>query len=78
MLAQQCGLEPGEFVWTGGDCHLYSNHLDQARLQLTREPRPLPKLHILRKPDAIHAYEYEDFEILGYEPHPHIAAPVAV
>jgi thymidylate synthase len=78
MLAQQCGLEPGEFVWTGGDCHLYSNHLDQARLQLTREPRPLPKLHILRKPDAIDAYEYEDFEILGYEPHPHIAAPVAV
>ena len=78
MLAQQCGLEPGTFVWTGGDCHLYSNHLDQARLQLTREPRTLPTLRIRRKPDAIDAYDYEDFEIVGYEPHPHIAAPVAV
>jgi thymidylate synthase len=78
MLAQQCGLEPGVFVWTGGDCHLYSNHLDQARLQLERDPRPLPTLHILRKPDSIDAYEYEDFEILGYDPHPHIKAPVAV
>jgi thymidylate synthase len=78
MLAQQCGLEPGVFVWTGGDCHLYSNHLDQARLQLERDPRPLPRLAILRRPDAIDAYEYEDFEIMGYEPHPHISAPVAV
>ena len=78
MLAQQCGLEPGTFVWTGGDCHLYSNHLDQARLQLTREQRPLPKLTILRRPDAIDQYEYEDFEISEYDPHPHIAAPVAV
>ncbi|RJF85662.1 thymidylate synthase [Sphingomonas cavernae] len=78
MLAQQCGLEPGTFVWTGGDTHLYSNHFEQARLQLSREPRPLPTLHILRKPDAIDAYEYEDFEILGYDPHPHIKAPVAV
>jgi len=78
ILAQQCGLEPGEFIWTGGDCHLYSNHLDQARLQLTREPRPLPRLHILRRPETIDGYEYEDFEIVGYEPHPHIAAPVAV
>jgi thymidylate synthase len=78
MLAQQCGLEPGTFVWTGGDCHLYSNHLEQARLQLTREHRPLPKLHILRKPDSIDAYEYEDFEIVGYDPHPHIKAEVAV
>src|SRR3954464_10558712 len=78
MLAQQAGLEPGTFVWTGGDCHLYSNHLDQARLQLTREPRPLPTLTILRKPDAIDQYESEDFEIAGYEPHPHISAPVAV
>src|SRR5688572_17468969 len=78
MLAQQCGLEPGTFVWTGGDCHLYANHLDQARLQLTREPRPLPRLRIKRMPGAIDAYEYEDFEIEGYEPHPHIAAPVAV
>jgi thymidylate synthase len=78
MLAQQCGLEPGVFVWTGGDCHLYSNHLDQARLQLEREPRSLPRLHILRKPDSIDAYEYEDFEMVGYDPHPHIKAPVAV
>jgi thymidylate synthase len=78
MLAQQAGLEPGVFVWTGGDCHLYSNHLDQARLQLTREPRPLPRLTIKRKPEAIDAYDYEDFEIAGYDPHPHIAAPVAV
>ena len=78
MLAQQCGLEPGTFVWTGGDCHLYSNHLEQARLQLTRDPRPLPQLHILRRPDAIDGYEYEDFEILGYDPHPHIKAEVAI
>jgi len=78
MLAQQCGLEPGTFVWTGGDCHLYSNHLEQARLQLAREQRPLPQLHILRKPGSIDAYEYEDFEIVGYDPHPHIKAEVAV
>jgi len=78
MLAQQCGLEPGVFVWTGGDCHLYSNHLDQAREQLTRAPRPLPKLTILRRPGAIDDYRYEDFEIAGYDPHPHIKAEVAV
>jgi thymidylate synthase len=78
MLAQQCGLEPGVFVWTGGDCHLYSNHLEQARLQLSREHRPLPKLTIKRRPDAFDGYAYEDFEISGYDPHPHIAAPVAV
>ena len=78
MLAQQCGLEPGIFVWTGGDCHLYSNHLDQAREQLTREPRPLPKLTILRRPGAIDQYRYEDFEIKDYDPHPHIKAEVAV
>lgn len=78
MLAQQCGLEPGVFVWTGGDTHLYANHFEQARLQLTRDPRLLPTLHLLRKPDRIDAYEYEDFEILGYDPHPHIKAPVAV
>ncbi len=78
MLAQQCDLEPGSFVWTGGDCHLYSNHLDQARLQLEREPRQLPKLTILRRPAAIDQYSYEDFEIAGYEPHPHIKAEVAV
>jgi thymidylate synthase len=78
MLAQQCGLEPGTFVWTGGDCHLYSNHLEQARLQLSRDTRPLPRLTIKRRPDAIDGYEYEDFEISEYDPHPHIAAPVAV
>ena len=78
MLAQQCGLEPGTLVWTGGDCHLYSNHLDQAREQLTRDCRKLPKLTILRRPAAIDGYRYEDFEISGYDPHPHIKAEVAV
>ena len=78
MLADQCGLEVGDFVWTGGDCHLYSNHLEQARLQLTRTPGPLPRLTIKRRPDTIDAYEYEDFLITGYEAQPHIAAPVAV
>jgi thymidylate synthase len=78
MLADQCGLEAGDFVWTGGDCHLYSNHLDQARLQLTRAPKPLPQLRIKRRPDSIDAYEYEDFEILDYVSDPHISAPVAV
>jgi thymidylate synthase len=78
MLAQQCGLEPGTFVWTGGDCHLYLNHLEQAREQLTREPRPLPKLELLRRPAAIDEYRFEDFEISGYEAHPHIKAEVAV
>ena len=78
MLAQQCGLEPGEFIWTGGDCHLYSNHLDQAREQLSREPGPLPQLELLRKPDAIDQYEYEDFRLVGYEAQAHIKAPIAV
>ena len=78
MLAQQCGLEPGEFVWTGGDCHLYSNHLDQAREQLSRDPRPLPTLTLLRRPADIGDYRFEDFEISGYDPHPHIKAEVAV
>jgi len=78
MLAQQTGLEPGDFVWTGGDCHLYSNHLDQAREQLGREPRPLPTLTLLRRPESIEDYAYEDFEISGYDPHPHIKAQVAV
>jgi thymidylate synthase len=78
MLAQQCDLEPGEFVWTGGDTHLYRNHLDQAHLQLTREPRPLPSLKIRRRPAAIDGYDYEDFLIEGYDPHPAISAPVAV
>ena len=78
LLAQQCGLEPGEFIWTGGDCHLYSNHLDQAHEQLARAPGSLPRLEILRNPDAIDAYEYEDFRITGYEAQPHIKAAVAV
>ncbi|HIU73829.1 MAG TPA: thymidylate synthase [Candidatus Aphodousia faecipullorum] len=78
MLAQQCDLEVGDFVWTGGDCHIYNNHFDQVRLQLSREPRPYPKLVIKRRPDSIFDYRYEDFEIVGYDPHPHIKAPVAV
>ena len=78
MMAQQCNLEVGDFVWTGGDCHLYSNHLEQVDLQLSRDFFPLPKLNILRKPDSIFDYEFEDFEITGYESHPAIKAPVAV
>jgi thymidylate synthase len=78
MMAQQCNLEVGDFIWTGGDCHLYSNHLEQVDLQLSRDLFPLPKLNILRKPDSIFDYEFEDFEILGYESHPHIKAPVAI
>jgi len=78
MLARECGLEPGVFVWTGGDVHLYSNHLDQARLQLEREPRALPRLALADRGQAIDGYEPEDFAFSGYDPHPHIAAPVAV
>jgi len=78
MVAQQCDLEVGDFVWTGGDCHLYMNHLDQAREQLSREPYPLPELRIGRRPPSIFDYRYEDFEIVGYRSHPHIKAPVAV
>ncbi|QWE14091.1 thymidylate synthase [Polynucleobacter sp. AP-Sving-400A-A2] len=78
MMAQQCNLEVGDFVWTGGDCHLYSNHLEQVDVQLSRDFFPLPKLNILRKPDSIFDYEFEDFEIAGYESHPAIKAPVAV
>ncbi len=78
MVAQQCNLEVGDFIWTGGDCHLYSNHLEQVDLQLSRDFFPLPKLNILRKPDSIFEYEFEDFEITGYECHPHIKAPVAI
>ncbi|MGH8504994.1 MAG: thymidylate synthase [Stenotrophobium sp.] len=78
MLAQQCDLEPGEFVWTGGDVHIYKNHLDQVRLQLTREPYPLPQVRILRRPESIDAYTYEDFEVVGYQSHPHIKGEVAV
>ncbi len=78
MMAQQCNLDVGDFIWTGGDCHLYSNHLEQVDLQLSRDFFPLPKLNILRKPDSIFDYEFEDFEITGYESHPHIKAPVAI
>jgi len=78
MVAQQCDLAPGDFVWTGGDCHIYSNHFDQARQQLAREPYPYPQLRIARRPDSIFEYRYEDFEILDYQSHPHIKAPVAV
>ncbi|MBY0572631.1 MAG: thymidylate synthase [Undibacterium sp.] len=78
MIAQQCQLQVGEFIWTGGDCHLYSNHLDQVQEQLSRTPLALPSLNILRKPDSIFDYRYEDFEIMNYQSHPHIKAPVAV
>ena len=78
MMAQQCNLQVGDFVWTGGDCHLYSNHLEQVDLQLSRDFYPLPQLKILRKPDSIFDYEFEDFEITGYESHAPIKAPVAV
>lgn len=78
MIAQQCDLDVGDFVWTGGDVHLYNNHLDQAKLQLSREPRPLPKLVIKRKPESIFDYRFEDFEITNYDPHPAIKAPIAV
>jgi thymidylate synthase len=78
MMADQLGLEPGEFIWTGGDCHIYSNHFEQVREQLSREPRSYPRLKINRKPESIFDYEFGDFEILDYNPHPAIKAPVAV
>jgi thymidylate synthase len=78
MIAQQCDLLPGDFVWTGGDCHLYSNHLDQAREQLSREPFPLPRLVLHRRPPSIFDYRYEDIEFADYRAHPPIKAPVAV
>lgn len=78
MMAQQCDLDVGEFIWTGGDCHLYLNHLEQVKLQLTREPYPLPQLVIKRKPASIFDYRFEDFEIINYQSHPHIAGAVAV
>ena len=78
MVAQQCDLDLGEFVWTGGDCHIYSNHAEQVALQLSRTPHPYPTLHIHRRPPSIFDYAYEDFEITGYEHHPPIKAPVAV
>ncbi|MBO2587658.1 thymidylate synthase [Shewanella algae] len=78
MVAQQCDLELGDFVWTGGDTHLYSNHMEQTALQLSREPKPLPQMKITRKPESIFDYRFEDFELSGYDPHPHIKAPVAI
>ncbi len=78
MLAQQCDLEAGELIWTGGDCHLYLNHLDQADLQLTRAPFAPPTLVIRRRPPSLFDYRFEDFEIVGYEHHPAIKAPIAV
>ncbi len=78
MLAQQTGLQPGEFIWTGGDCHLYQNHMSQVEEQLSREPYPLPKLVIKRKPPSLFDYKFEDFEIAGYQSHSAIKAPIAV
>jgi thymidylate synthase len=78
MVAQQAGLGVGEFIWTGGDCHLYLNHLEQADLQLSREPLALPRLALRRRPDDLFSYRFEDFELLNYEYHPHIRAAVAV
>jgi len=78
MLAQQCDLDVGDFIWTGGDCHIYANHAEQVALQLSRAPYRYPTLSIKRKPASIFDYEYDDFEVLGYEHHPAIKAPVAV
>src|SRR3990170_1014373 len=75
MVAQQCDLGVGDFIWTGGDCHIYSNHTEQVELQLSREPRPYPTLQIKRRPPSIFDYEYEDFAVDGYDPHPPIKAP---
>jgi thymidylate synthase len=78
MVAQQCELEVGDFVWVGGDCHLYANHFEQVREQLARAPRPYPRLAIARRPASIFDYAFDDFRFEGYDPHPHIKAPVAV
>ena len=78
MIAQQANLRPGEFVWGGGDVHLYLNHLDQAREQLSREPRPFPTVRLGRQVESIDGYRIEDFEVEGYEPHAAIKADVAV
>ena len=78
MLAQQCDLQVGDFIWTGGDCHLYSNHAAQVEEQLARTPYPFPTLKLLRRPETIFDYRYEDFEIVDYRHHPAIKAPVAV
>ncbi|MBA3777380.1 MAG: thymidylate synthase [Betaproteobacteria bacterium] len=78
LIAQQCDLNVGEFIWTGGDCHLYCNHFEQVATQLARQPYPLPRLLIKRKPATLFDYAYEDFEIVGYQHHPALRAPVAV
>jgi thymidylate synthase len=78
MVAQQLGLEPGDFVWTGGDCHIYDNHLEQVQLQLSREPYPYPTLEFTRRPESIFDYEFDDFSVVNYQHHPAIKAPVAV
>ncbi|HNY48450.1 MAG TPA: thymidylate synthase, partial [Casimicrobium sp.] len=78
MIAQQCDLDVGDFIWTGGDCHIYDNHTEQVATQLARTPLAPPNLFIKRKPTSIFDYEFEDFEIVGYESHPPIKAPVAV
>jgi thymidylate synthase len=78
MMAQQCNLDVGDFIWTGGDCHIYSNHFEQVELQLSRTPYPYPTIHIKRKPASIFDYQYEDFAVVDYQHHPVIKAPVAV
>jgi len=78
MVAQVCGLKPGAFVHTFGDLHLYANHLEQGKLQLTREPRPLPRMNLNARVKDIHQFKYEDFELVGYDPHPTIKAPISV
>jgi thymidylate synthase len=78
MVAQVTGLKPGDFVHTLGDAHLYSNHFDQAREQLTRAPRPLPEMRINPDVRDLFAFRFEDFDLVGYDPHPHISAPIAV
>jgi thymidylate synthase len=78
MVAQQCELEPGDFIWTGGDCHIYLNQMDGVGEQLRREPRPLPRLILQRKPASIFEYQFEDFQLVGYDPHPPIKFQVAV
>jgi thymidylate synthase len=78
MVAQQCDLELGDFIWVGGDCHIYNNHFEQVQLQLSRDPRPYPTMIIKRRPENIFGYKIDDFELDGYDPHPGISAPIAV
>jgi thymidylate synthase len=78
MVAHVCGLELGDFIWTGGDVHLYVNHFEQVEEQLKRHPRKLPKVKIIRKVESIFDFKYEDFELTGYNPHPHIKASISV